>query len=273
MNKFNLTLDNLVYSLVVLENEDITFVLPKKLSTDNHSEDRNIFKAVVETTLKVFIRTKVSTTPKLDFIGQDEKQKIVMSGSLELLPDSLLAVTMTTVDGGNTWLVNSCNAASTTAEGAEKTAINAQELAMTANVVAETATTNAETAKQVAQDAQGKAENAQQVAGTASEFATRAVKQVTAIATVADEAKNNANTAVETAVEAKRVADGAEDKATETKEDLAVSVTKLEDMTKVLVKHITNLENSLFWIDEETLQSTRPAVDPDTLEKLPFTTV
>ena len=45
-----------------------------------------------------------------------------MSGSLELLPDSLLAVTMTTVDGGNTWLVNSCNAASTTAEGAEKTA-------------------------------------------------------------------------------------------------------------------------------------------------------
>ena len=118
-----------------------------------------------------------------------------------------------------------------------------------------------------------KAENAQQVAGTASEFATRAVRQVTAIATVADEAKNNANSAVETSVEAKRIADGAEDKATETKEDLAVSVTKLEDMTKVLVKHITNLENSLFWIDEETLQSTRPAVDPDTLEKLPFTTV
>lgn len=271
MNKFNLTLDNLVYSLVVLEDEDITFVLPKKLPTDSHSEDKNIFKAVVETTLKVFIRTKVSTTPKLDFIGQDEKQKIVMSGSLELLPDSLLAVTMTTVDGGNTWLVNSCNAASTTAEGAEKTAINAQELAMTANEVAETATTNAETAKQVAQDAQGKAENAQQIAGTASESATRAVKQVTAIATVADEAKNNANSAVETAVEAKRVADGAEDKATETKEDLATSVTKLEDMTKILVKHITNVENLVFWVND-SLQPTRPVVDPDTLEKLPFTT-
>lgn len=271
MNKFNLTLDNLIYSLVVLENEDITFILPKKLSTDSYSEDKNIFKAVVETTLKVFIRTKVSTTPKLDFIGQDEKQKIVMSGSLELLPDSLLAVTMTTVDGGNTWLVNSCNAASTTAEGAEKTAINAQELAMTANEVAETATTHAKAAKQVAQDAQGKAESAQQVAGSASELATRAVKQAVAIATVVDKAETNANTAVEVAVEAKRVADDVEDKTTETKKDLAASVTKLEDMTKVLVKHITNVENMIFWISDN-LKPTRPSVDPDTLEKLPFTT-
>lgn len=238
MNKFNLTLDNLIYSLVVLENEDITFVLPKKLPTDSYLEDKNIFKAVVETTLKVFIRTKVSTTPKLNFIGQDEKQKIVMSGSLELLPDSLLAVTMTTVDGGTTWLVNSCNAASETAEGAQETANNAQEIAVKATATAESAVETSNSAKTIASDAQGKAENANLIAATANSTATAANDTAKAAVDAAQQAQINVNTAVETAVDAKQVADTAEEKATnaittaETAQETANTAQETADMAK-----------------------------------------
>ena len=400
MSEIKLTLDNLIYNLTVVENDDITFILPKKVPTAKPANDKNIFEPVIETNIKVFVRTKVDTTPKLLFVGQEDTQKIVMSGSLELLPDSLLAVTMTTVDGGTTWLVNSCNAASETAEGAQETANNAQEIAVKATATAESAVETSNSAKTIASDAQGKAENANVIAATANSTATTANETAKAAVDVAQQAQINVNTAVETAVDAKQVADTAEEKATnaittaETAQETANTaqetadaakakadtslqqkhegfqvidsglvlgktrkflftranggtplafamnqyneltdvktgtgleqvefgtpqaimclnhcgatfttasgeqktvdrhirvdykenadaptiqdqlaymsdISELKSIIQILVKHIENLENVCFWISDETLQPTRPVVDPDTLEKLP----
>lgn len=400
MSEIKLTLDNLTYNLTVVENEDITFVLPKKTPTAKSAKGKNIFEPVIETNIKVFVRTKVDTTPKLLFVGQENTQKIVMSGSLELLPDSLLAVNMTTVDGGATWLVNSCNAASETAEGAQETANNAQEVAVKANATAESAVEISNNAKTIASDAQGKAEGASLVAAAANMTATTANDTAKAAVEVAQQAQTNVGIAVETAVDAKQVADTADEKATnaitaagtaqetadtakttadaaKAKADTSLQqkaegfqiidsgvvlgkakkflftranggtplafamnqyneltdvktgvgleqaefgtpqtimclnhcgatfttasgeqktvdghirvdhkenadaptiqdqlaymsdINELKSTIQILVKHIENLENVIFWISDETVKPTRPVVDPDTLEKLP----
>lgn len=175
MNKINLTLDNLVYNLIVKSSEDLVFILPLKVPNDEiKAKDKNVFVPAIETTLKVFVKTDVDPIPEVKFEGQKDIQKIITTGSFKLLPDSLLAVTFTTIDGGLTWLVNSCNAASQTAEGAETVAKNAETLATTATTTANEAKETAETATATAIEASSNANSAMLKASTAETKATEA---------------------------------------------------------------------------------------------------
>lgn len=134
MKKFIFTLDNLSYYLVINSKEDIQFILPHKLP--NANIEQNVLNATNDINIKLFVQTKLDT-PNLIFVGSDKDVKIITNGSLELIPNSMLAITFTTIDGGRNWLVNSCSAAASTAEGAEKVAKNAQEVAISAQTVAE----------------------------------------------------------------------------------------------------------------------------------------
>lgn len=175
MNKINLTLDNLVYNLIVKSSEDLVFILPLKVPNDEiKAKDKNVFVPAIETTLKVFVKTDVDPIPEVKFEGQKDIQKIITTGSFKLLPDSLLAVTFTTIDGGLTWLVNSCNAASQTAEGAETIAKNAETVATTATTTANEAKETAETATATAIEASSNANSAMLKASTAETKATEA---------------------------------------------------------------------------------------------------
>lgn len=177
MNKINLTLDNLVYNLIVKSSEDLVFILPLKVPNDEiKAKDKNVFVPAIETTLKVFVKTDVDPIPEVKFEGQKDIQKIITTGSFKLLPDSLLAVTFTTIDGGLTWLVNSCNAASQTAEGAETIAKNAETLATTATTTANEAKETAESATVTATKASGDADSAKLKASAAESTAIDAKK-------------------------------------------------------------------------------------------------
>lgn len=215
MKYIPLTLDNLVYNLTIKENEDITFILPHK--TPNFvPADKNKFVSANEVEIKVYISTDTEPLPKVVFVGQDDNSKIVMNGSFELLPSSLVVITFSTIDGGATWLVNSCSANGATAEGAETIAKNAESVAVNADKNATSALTEATEAVSTARDAQGKAENA----------------GVTAQAAV-----TSANAAVDTASEAQRIANNAADEAANASRrvvDIANDVTQLgENITEV----------------------------------------
>lgn len=51
-------------------------------------------------------------------------------------------------------------------------------------------------------------------------------------------------------------------------ENIETGITALTNKMSAVVSHVVNTENSIFWIDNETLKPTRPCVDPDTLEPL-----
>lgn len=217
MNKINLTLDNLVYNLIVKSSEDLVFILPLKVPNDEiKAKDKNVFVPAIETTLKVFVKTDVDPIPEVKFEGQKDIQKIITTGSFKLLPDSLLAVTFTTIDGGLTWLVNSCNAASQTAEGAETIAKNAETLATTATTTANEAKETAESATVTATKASGDA----------------------------DSAKLKASAAESTAIDAKNTAKTASDLATATNEKVIEVSNKMidtESTVQSLEENITNM--------------------------------
>lgn len=46
-------------------------------------------------------------------------------------------------------------------------------------------------------------------------------------------------------------------------------IAELKEIIKILISHIQNVENSVFWIDPSTLKPTKEYVDPDTLTPLP----
>ena len=121
MNKINLTLDNLVYNLAVNSSDDLTFVLPLKTpNVDLEAKaGENAFASTTETTIKVYIRTKKTVPTNAIVFEAIEGQNVVVSGGqIQLIEDTVTSVTCSTTDGGHNWLVNSCNAASDTAEGA-----------------------------------------------------------------------------------------------------------------------------------------------------------
>ena len=114
MRKITFTLDNLTYSMVVKSSEDLLFVLPHKTPNDilDVSKGNNVIEPAEDITIHLFIKTDVSPMPKVNIIGQDDETIIITNGSFDLLPGSLMEITFTTVDGGATWLVNNCKAAS-----------------------------------------------------------------------------------------------------------------------------------------------------------------
>lgn len=123
MNKFNLVLDNLVYHLIVKNSDPLTFILPHNTpNTKESKKEVNEFKPANEIEVKVYVKTETDPLPDVVFVGQDDAVKIITNGSFRLLPDSVIAITFSTVDGGATWLVNSCSANGATAEGAETVA-------------------------------------------------------------------------------------------------------------------------------------------------------
>ena len=121
MNKINLTLDNLVYNLAVNSSDDLTFVLPLKTpNVDLEAKTgENAFASTTETIIKVYIKTKKTVpTNAIVFEAVEGQNVIVSGGQIQLIEDTVTSVTCSTTDGGHNWLVNSCNAASDTAEGA-----------------------------------------------------------------------------------------------------------------------------------------------------------
>lgn len=52
-------------------------------------------------------------------------------------------------------------------------------------------------------------------------------------------------------------------------DDIKPAINTLEQNENIIVSHVSNVENSVFWIDKTTLESTRESVDPDTLTPLP----
>lgn len=225
MKYIPLTLDNLVYDLIIKEEESITFVLPHK--TPNFKiANKNEFIPANEIEIKVYVSTNVEPLPEVTFVGQDESSKIITNGSFKLLPSSLMVITFSTTDGGAKWLVNSCSANSATAEGAETIAKNAENVAVNADKNATAAVTAAETANANAKDAQGKAETAVNTANNATDTASTAVS-------VASEAQKIAGVANDTANEASRRV-----------VDIANDVTQLsEDVTEV-GSRVTDVQNT-----------------------------
>lgn len=272
MRYIPLTLDNLVYDLIIKEEEDITFILPHKTPSFS-AVNKNKFIPANEVEIKVYVSTNVEPLPKVVFVGQDDNSKIVTNGSFELLPNSLMVITFSTTNGGATWLVNSCSANGATAEGAETIAKNAESVAVEASKSAETAVTTAETAANTAKDAQGKAEtavttagNAVSVAGTAVNMASEAQKAAASAADVANEAsrrsvdaENNVtqlgetvetfnesiSTAQETAENAQSTADNAQKAATNAGSVAEKAQTAADDASKAAGNAQTTADNAL----------------------------
>lgn len=281
------TLDNLVYNLIVNSSEDLTVMLPHKTPSVEFDvkDNENFLSAVNDITIKLFVKTMVEHQPNIIFVGEDDKVKIITNGSFELLPNSVMEITFSTIDGGATWLVNSCNANGVTAEGAEKIANNAQEVAIQSKQESEAAVLTANSAVTVATQATGTANNAKAVAEaskteamnavTVSNNAIRASTQAVDTANVAHQMSVNTQADVQALSES---LNDTNDAVTEVKQTSETHTLNLEDITKEiqtmkaqitnLISHVINVENNIFWIDESTLESTRPAVDPDTLTPL-----
>lgn len=306
--KYSLSLDNLVYKLVIRNEEDITFILPHGIPNDKQDKKKNnIFVSLNDIVIKVFIdTTQVTNVPKFEIVGKDEFTKIVTNGSFKLLPNSMMEVTFSTVDGGLHWLVNSCNANEVTAEGAEKIAKNAQEVAIEATNTANTAVETATTAKAISETANTNSLNAintsskaVQVATSANDKATIAVNVSAEAKTIAEDSKTESASAVVTSDQTKEAVDNLNTLVNELTEDLGntknsvnenktniqeltnkvnaleveksaieARLTALEEKLNIVIKHTQNIENSVFWIDGTTLKPTRPTVDPDTLEPM-----
>lgn len=244
MQFVTLPFDNLTYNLYVKSDEDIEFILPHLVPNKKPklSKTSNTFLPSEEIVIKVAIVTE-DLTPKLSFIGDDEECNITESGSLELMPNSVLIVEFTTSNGGLNWLVHSCNGASNTAEGAETIAKNALKVARRANnrskntlVIAEDAKETAESTIATADEAKSKAEeastNATQAVNDstiAKRRATRALNEAQAATTVANEAKTVADEAKTTAEEALAKSGETQQKVTELEELVDVSLDKADN--------------------------------------------
>lgn len=217
-NNIHLTLDNLSYALHCKSSEKVTFYLPHLTPNvvPNVPDGENKFTSANEVTLKVFVATDSESAPTLDFVGEDENSKIDVVGNFELAVDSFIVITITTIDGGLHWLVNSCNANATSAEGALEVAQAAKKTAETANTNANAATETANNAKTtadgavtVATTAKSTADTATQTAQSAAITAGTAISEATAAKSTADQANATAGEAKTTADTAKTTADAA----------------------------------------------------------------
>lgn len=281
------TLDNLVYNLIVNSSEDLTIMLPHKTPSVNFvvKDNENLLSAVNDTTIKLFVKTMVEHQPNVIFVGEDDSVKIITNGSFELLPNSVMEITFSTVDGGATWLINSCNANGVTAEGAEKTANNAQKIAIQSKQESEAAVLTANSAVTAATQATGTANNAKAVAEASKTESANAVTVSNNAIKVSTQAVDTANAAQQTSIntqaDVQALSESLNDTnevVTEVKQKSDTHTTNLEDIAKEiqamkaqitnLISHVTNAENSIFWIDGSTLKPTRPTVDPDTLTPL-----
>lgn len=281
------TLDNLVYNLIVNSSEDLTVMLPHKTPSVEFDikDNENLLSAVNDITIKLFVKTMVEHQPNIIFVGEDDKVKIITNGSFKLLPNSVMEITFSTIDGGATWLVNSCNANGVTAEGAEKIANNAQEVAIQSKQESEAAVLTANSAVTVATQAIGTANNAKAVAEASKTEATNAVtvsnNAIKASTQAVDTANAAQQTSINTQADVQALSESLNDTnelVTEVKQKSETHTVNLEDITKEiqvmkaqitnLISHVINVENNIFWINDSTLKPTRPVVDPDTLTPL-----
>lgn len=281
------TLDNLVYNLIVNSSEDLTIMLPHKTPSVEFDvkENENLLSAVNDITIKLFVKTMIEHQPNIIFVGEDDKVKVITNGSFKLLPNSVMEITFSTIDGGATWLVNSCNANGVTAEGAEKTANNAQEIAIQSKQESEAAVLTANSAVTTATQAISTANNAKAVAEASKVEATNAVtissNAVKASTQAVDIANDARQMSINTQSDVQNLSESLNDTnevVTEVKQTSETHTVNLEDITKEiqamkaqitnLISHVTNVENVTFWIDDSTLKPTRPVVDPDTLAPL-----
>lgn len=239
MQFVTLPFDNLTYNLYVKSEEDIEFILPHLVPNKKPklSKVNNTFLPSEEIVIKVAVITE-NVTPKLTFIGDDEECNITESGSLELLPNSVLIIEFTTSNGGLDWLVHSCNGASNTAEGAETIAKNALKVARRANarskntlVIVNETKTIAENAVTIAEDAKLKAETAITSSEQAANDSTIAKRRATRALNEAQTAVDAANAANNTANEAKSIAENSLSMSQDTQQKL----TEVENLVDTAV--------------------------------------
>ena len=280
------TLDNLVYNLIVNSSEDLTVMLPHKTPSVEFDvkENENLLSAINDITIKLFVKTMIEHQPNIIFVGEDDKVKIITNGSFKLLPNSVMEITFSTIDGGATWLVNSCNANSVTAEGAEKTANNAQEIAIQSKQESEAAVLTANSAITTATQATSTANNAKAVAEASKTESANAItvsnNAIKASTQAVDTANAAQQTSINTQADVQALSESLNDTnevVTEVKQKSETHTVNLEDITKEiqvmkaqitnLISHVINVENVTFWIDD-SLKPTRPVVDPDTLTPL-----
>lgn len=245
MFDYKFTLENLTYSLVVNSNEDINIILPRKTPNDEvkPAAGKNDIDAVNDVNIQLYVKTELDPVPNIIFTGQSDQTKIITRGSFKLLPKSLMLITLSTIDGGLTWIVNSCNANEVTAEGAEAIAKNAQEIAVkatdtadTAKATADVATNTATTAKSVADEAKTASEEAKSTAKQALDnsadavlSAEKAIAKATIAVQSAEDAGVTADTAVETANRAETTANNSLVVAGTAKDTAEQAVTKAEN--------------------------------------------
>lgn len=112
VQKLNFTLENITYNAVVKGNDDIEVVLPRKEPSvieynDKFTKNKSVvIQPAVQVVIKVFLTVKKKCTPKLNVHGEDNKAMINFANVPKSLPaDSRLLLTFSTIDGGNTWLV------------------------------------------------------------------------------------------------------------------------------------------------------------------------
>lgn len=280
------TLDNLVYNLIVNSSEDLTIMLPHKTPSVEFDvkENENLLSAVNDITIKLFVKTMIEHQPNIIFVGEDDKVKIITNGSFKLLPNSVMEITFSTIDGGATWLVNSCNANGVTAEGAEKTANNAQEIAIQSKQESEAAVLTANFAVTTATQATSTANNAKAVAEASKTESVNAItvsnNAIKASTQAVDTANAAQQTSINTQADVQALSESLNDTnevVTEVKQKSETHTVNLEDITKEiqamkaqitnLISHVINVENTIFWISD-SLKPTRPVVDPDTLTPL-----
>lgn len=147
MKQVKFTLDNLVYNLVINSNEPIQFVLPLKVPNpvfDVKKNENGLF-AAIEQSIKCYITTK-EYKPEVTVVSEYKDAKLVYSGSLELVQNSITEIEFSTFDGGKSWLVNSCLQNATSAEHAVEIASGASETATKATEVSNQALTQSGTA-------------------------------------------------------------------------------------------------------------------------------
>lgn len=100
-----LTLDNLTYYYVCDKEDSLKFTLP--VYNNLYPETRKSkLTAVFEIAIKIFIVTNNNTPPTITFLGENNKvTKILKSENIALQKNSTTILTLSTIDGGNTWYI------------------------------------------------------------------------------------------------------------------------------------------------------------------------
>lgn len=189
MNKsISLALENISYSINVKDIEELTLILPHLIP--NVKPEDNKVQVVDDVNIRVYIQT-YDTIPEIKLYSENE---VTIGGSLDLQPNSLAKLELSTTNGGSSWVVKSTSSvedSEQTAENAQKIANEAKASAETANTVANEAKTSAEIATYTANTANTIANDAKTIADTASTNASTAIYTANTANTIANDAKTS----------------------------------------------------------------------------------